>query len=79
MHEFWTIPSFNMPYTRSQNYTNMVISEHGVQTFEAMVIRLLLLMLSFDVFVPTSAHPSLLSNMYFIQIHLNVKLSDIAR
>ena len=25
MHEFWTIPIVDMMYTKSQNYTNMVI------------------------------------------------------
>ena len=39
-----------MIYTRQLNYTNIVIGEHGIQTFE--VVLLLLLMLSFDVFVP---------------------------
>ena len=48
MHEFWT--TTNMIYTRQLNYTNIVIGEYGIQTFE--VVLLLLLMLSFDVFVP---------------------------
>ena len=55
MHEFWTIPTANMTYTRSQNYTNMVVDKHGIQTFEVVVVVLL----SFYVFVPTSAHPLL--------------------
>ena len=57
MHEIWTILTINMTYIRSQNHTNMVINEHGVQTFEVVNIVLLLLLLSFDVFVPTSTHP----------------------
>ena len=56
MHEFWTISTIDMTYTRLQNYTNMVVGEHGIQTFKVGVIMLLLLLLSFDVFVPTSAH-----------------------
>ena len=51
MHEFWIIPIVNMTYTRSQNYTNMVVGEHGIQTFELVVVVLL----SFDIFVPKSA------------------------
>jgi hypothetical protein len=53
---FGQIPIANMIYTRSQNYTNMVIDEHGLQTFKVLVLVLLLLLL-FDVFVPTSVHP----------------------
>jgi hypothetical protein len=45
-----------MTHTRLQNYTNMVVGEHGIETSEAVVVVLLLL-LSFDVFVLTSAHP----------------------
>ena len=33
----------NMTYTRSQTYTNMVVGEHGPQTFEVVVIVLVLL------------------------------------
>ena len=59
MHEFWTIPSTNMMYTRLQNYTNMMVGEHGIQTFEVVIVVLLLLLLSSDVFVPISALPLL--------------------
>ena len=40
MHEFWIIPTanLNMTYTRSQNYTNMVVGEHGIQAFEVVVV-----------------------------------------
>ena len=44
-----------MMYTRSQNYTNMVVGKHGIQTFVVVVVVLLLLLLPFDIFVPTSA------------------------
>jgi hypothetical protein len=59
MHDFWTIPTANMTYTRLQNYTNMVVGKHGIQIFEVVVGVLLLFLLSLDVFVPTSAHPLL--------------------
>ena len=53
-------------YSKLQNYTNMVVGEHGIQTFEVMIIVLLLLLLSFDdVFVPTSAHPLLFMDNWF--------------
>ena len=34
----------------------MVIDDHELQTFKIMIVVLLLLMLSFDFFVPTRAH-----------------------
>ena len=34
MHEFRTIPTVNVTYIRSQNYTSMVVGEHGIRTFE---------------------------------------------
>ena len=30
MHEFWTISTANMTYTRLQNYTNMVVGKHRI-------------------------------------------------
>ena len=50
MHDFWTIPIVIMTYTRSQHYTNMAVGEHGIQTFEVVVVALLLVLLLFDVF-----------------------------
>ena len=35
----------NILYTRSQNYTNMVVGEHRMQAFEVVFIVLLLLLL----------------------------------
>ena len=58
-HDYWTIPTANMMYTRSQNYTMMVVGKHGIHTFKVMVVVLLLLLLLLDVFVPISAHPLL--------------------
>jgi hypothetical protein len=60
MREFWTMPTANMMYTQSQNYTNMLVGEHGIQTFELVIVILLLVLLSFAIFVPTSAHLLLL-------------------
>jgi hypothetical protein len=65
MHEIWTILTANMTYIRSQNYINMVGGAHGNQTFEVVVVVLLLL---FDVLVPISAHPL---HKWFDQIYLN--------
>ena len=49
-----------MTSTRSQNYTIMMVGEHGIQAkFKLVVVVLLLSLLSFDVFVPKSAHPLL--------------------
>ena len=53
VHEFWKMPTANMTYTRLQNYTNLMVGKHGIQTFEVMIVILLL----FDIFVPTNAHP----------------------
>ena len=37
MGEFWIIPTVDMAYTRLQNYTNMVVGKHGIQTFKVVV------------------------------------------
>ena len=65
MHEFWIIPTANVMYTRSQKYTNMVVGERGIQSFKVV---LLLLLVSFNVFVPTRAHPLLFLNKWFVQM-----------
>ena len=31
--EIWTLPTTNTTYTRSQNYTNMIIGKHEIQTY----------------------------------------------
>ena len=41
-----------MTYTKLQNYTNMVVGEHGRQTFEVVVVALLLVLFLFDGFCP---------------------------
>ena len=65
MHESWTSPTTNMMYTGSQNYKIMVVGEHRMQTFEALVVVTLLLLFSFDAFVPTNAHPLLVLDKAF--------------
>lgn len=37
--------------------TTMMVGEHGIKTFEVVIVVLLLMMLSVDIIVPTSAHP----------------------
>ena len=61
-----------MMYTRLQNYTNMMVGEHGIQTFEVVIVVLLLLLLSYDVFVPISALPLLTFGQVVVQIYINV-------
>ena len=63
-----------MTHTRLQNYTNMVVGEHEIETFEVVVVVLLLL-LSFDVFVLTSAHPLFFMDKWFVQMYLNVSFT----
>ena len=72
MHEFWTIAIIDMMYTTLQNYTIMVFDKHGIQTLEVVIVVLLLLWLLFDAFIPTSTHPLLVLDKWFIQICLNV-------
>ena len=48
MHDFWTISTATMMYTRSQNYTNMVVGEHGIQTFEVVIVMLLSIDVTFQ-------------------------------
>jgi hypothetical protein len=65
------IPAANMTYTRSQNYTNMVVGKLGLQTIQIVVVVLL-----FDVFVPTSAHFSLFMDKW---LYLNVNLRSMSQ
>ena len=61
MHDFRTIPTANMTYTRSQTCTNMMVGKHEIQTFKVVVVVSLLLRLLLVVLASTSAHP-----FYFI-------------
>ena len=60
-----------MLYNTSQNYTNMKGGKHGTQTLENLVVVLLLLLMSIEVFVPTSAHLLLFLDTQFVQMYLN--------
>ena len=74
MHEFGSIPTANMMYTRSQYYQNLVVGRHGIHTFEIVVVVLL-----FDVFVPTSGHPLLFLDKWLVQIYLNVSFNYVCK
>ena len=52
----------------------MMVGKHGIQTFEVVLVMLMLFQLLLDVFVPISAHSlfSLLLGKWFVQILLNV-------
>ena len=52
MHRSWALPTINTTYIRLQNHTNLIVGEHGIQTFKTVVVVVLLLLLSFDVFSP---------------------------
>ena len=67
-----------MMYTRLQNYTSIVVGKHGIQILEVMVVELLLLLLSFDVFVPTSAHPLFILDKWALQIIFKVNYKSKA-
>ena len=41
----------------------MVVDEHGIQPFEVVIVPLLLLLILINIFVITSAHPSLHTTM----------------
>jgi hypothetical protein len=75
MLDFWTIPTANMAYIESQNYFNMVVGKYEIQIFEVVmvVLVLLLMQLSFDVFVPTIAH-ALLSFYQVVCPHIYVNV-----
>jgi hypothetical protein len=40
MHESWTIQIANTMYTKLQNYTTLMVGEHGIQIFEVVVVAL---------------------------------------
>ena len=72
IHEFWATPTAKLTYTRLQYYTNKVVGELGLQMFKIVVV-----VLSFDNFVPTSAHPLLFLDKWFLQIYLNVSYTSM--
>ena len=74
MREIWTIPTTNITYTRSQNYTNLVVGKHEIQTFKVMVVVVVPLLIIICVHI--SAHPLLFLVKWFVQIYLNVNFSS---
>ena len=54
-----------------------MVGKHGLQTFEVVVVVLLLWLLLFNIFVSTSVHPLLYLDMWFVQIYLNVSCKHI--
>ena len=50
----------------------MMVVEHGIQTFEVVVVMLMFALVLFNIFVPTSAEPLLLLKKLFVHIYLNV-------
>ena len=77
MHKFWIISIVNMAYTRLQNYTNMMVGEHGIQAFKVVAIVLLFLLLPIDNFVLISAHSLLFIGKWFVlDIYLNVRYEE---
>ena len=63
MHKFLTIPTANMMYTTLQ--TTQI---WWLANLEYKHLKYWLLLLLFDVFVPTNAHPLLFFNKSFVQI-----------
>jgi hypothetical protein len=66
MPDFGIIPTTNKTYTISQNYTNTVVEKHEYKHSNV----LLLLLLLFDNFVPTSTHPLLIFELVVCSIIL---------
>ena len=58
-----------MTYTKLQNYTNVVVGEHGIQIYKVMIVVLILLLLSFDVLSPTSASSLLFMAKWLVHIY----------
>ena len=57
---------------------NMVVGEYGIKTFKVVIVVLFLLLMSFDVFVHTSARPLLVLDKWVAQINLNNILKCVA-
>ena len=73
VHEFWTISTVHTMHTRMQIHTNMVAGTHE---YKHSKLWLLLLLLSFVVFVPASAHPVIILVKSFVQIYLIVSFTS---
>ena len=70
MHELFQPPIWHT--LDLQNYTNVVVGEHGIQISKVMIVVLFLLLFSFDVFIPTSASSLLFMAKWLVQMYLNV-------
>ena len=47
-----------MIYIRLQDHTNnMVVAEHGIQSYEVVVVMLFFIIIILDIVVPANAHP----------------------
>lgn len=69
MHGLWTIPTVNMTYTRSENYTNMVVGKNEIQIFKVVII--VLLFLSSQVHIPCLFGKVVCPNM--LKCQMNIK------
>ena len=59
-HGFWTNLIANMMCTRLQNYANMMVGKHGIQTFEVIVVVLLFFVVVLKSFCPHEWTPLIL-------------------
>ena len=50
----------------------MEVDEYEIQTFKIVVVVLVNMLLSFDIFASTSAHPLLFLDKWFVHNYLNV-------
>ena len=69
-----------MTYTVSQNYTDMMIGEHGIQTFKVVVVVLLLFFVVIWCFLSPQVHISYyFKNKQYVRIYLNITLHDFKK
>ena len=74
MHEFCIILIVNMTYTRSQNHTNMVVGEHGIQTNQSCNCCVIAFDVVISCFCPRKCTSLIILDKWFVQIYLNVSL-----
>jgi hypothetical protein len=65
-----------MVYTKSQNYTNMVVGKYEIRTFKGVVVALLLYS-SFDVFCTHKCTSQIVLDKRFVQIYLDVSFKPL--
>ena len=66
-----------MTYTRSQNRTNMVADENGIQTFEVVVEHCVIVFVVIWCFSPHNYTSFIFLDKWFVQIYLKVDLYNI--